>query len=49
MPGLTHQSRTVWIMTAIAVAAVIVIVMLIAYSGGGNVDPRGPSDGGLIY
>jgi hypothetical protein len=49
MPGLTHQSRTVWIMTAIAVAAVIVIVLLIAYSGSGTVDPRGPGDGGLIY
>jgi hypothetical protein len=50
MPGLTHQSKTVWIMTAIAVAAVIVIVLLIAYSGGGTaVDPRGPGGGGLIY
>jgi len=36
-------------MTAIAVAAVIVIVLLIAYSGGGTVDPRGSGDGGLIY
>jgi hypothetical protein len=50
MPGLTHQPKTVWIMTAIAVAVVIVIVLLIVYSGGGTaVDPRGPGGGGLIY
>lgn len=50
MPGLTHQSKTVWIMTAIAVAAVIVIVLLIVYSGASpTVDPRGPGGGGLIY
>jgi hypothetical protein len=50
MPGLTHQSKTVWVMTAIAVAAVIVIVLLIVYSGASpTVDPRGPGGGGLIY